>query len=59
MEDEITSALEVEAAVRHHVIFVGLTSGPTDKAKHAVWECVVAAESEAGQRRQDMWLTED
>lgn len=51
--------MEVEAAVRHHVIFVGLTSGPTDKAKHAVWECVVAAESEAGQRRQDMWLTED
>lgn len=43
-----TAALEEEAAVRHHVIFVGLTSGPTDKAKHAVWECVVAAEKQGG-----------
>lgn len=41
---------------RQHVLFDGLNSGLTNKAKQVAWECVAAAVNEVGQ--QDRTLSD-
>uniref|UniRef100_A0A0E9XUR7 Myb/SANT-like DNA-binding domain-containing protein n=1 Tax=Anguilla anguilla TaxID=7936 RepID=A0A0E9XUR7_ANGAN len=49
LEDEITAMVE-EIEDRQHVLFSGLNSGLTNKAKQVAWECVAAAVNEVGQQ---------
>lgn len=50
-DDEITGVVE-DAEARKRVLINGLNRGLTDKAKRAVWEHVVAAGNEVGQRER-------
>ncbi|KAJ8346446.1 hypothetical protein SKAU_G00278470 [Synaphobranchus kaupii] len=49
LEDELTAMVE-EIEDRQHVLFGGLNSGLTNKAKQVAWECVAAAVNEVGQQ---------
>lgn len=51
LEAQITvMAEEIEA--RQHVLFAGLSSGWTDRVRHAAQECAEAAESKEGHRHR-------
>ena len=49
LEDEITAMVE-EIEDRQHVLFAGLNSGLTNKAKQVSWECVAAAVNQVEQQ---------
>jgi hypothetical protein len=49
LKDEITAMVEV-IEDRQHVLFSGLNSGLTNKAKRVAWECVSAAVNDEGQQ---------